>query len=148
MKISRKCGGGIFLPRKAFTVFIYMVYMINVINVVCSFFIPWNNVDPSMNRIPLCRNCRYARPFPSIHNSSRLFSLENENSTATTYCSLFGEMNLLDGEVIYYPYSQVRGNESLCGIEGRYYHHYLSFDDNERELFSFLMDHSLSQSQS
>jgi hypothetical protein len=70
--------------------------------------------NPFINKNPkLCYNCHY-------HRTS------NFN---TSVCSLFGNINILNGEINYQSCIVTRMNESYCGLDAKHYFRIIKFDD-------------------
>lgn len=61
--------------------------------------------------IPACKNCIYYKPDP---NYSTLYNSHYK-------CKMFGEKDLVTGEITYYQSNYCREKESMCGIEGKYF---------------------------
>ena len=70
-----------------------------------------NNIN-----LPLCINCIY---FIKDHSNYLHESLEHDKKYGK--CKLFGEKNLITGEIDYFYTSYCRADSKLCGINGTKY---------------------------
>lgn len=70
---------------------------------------------------PLCQNC---------HNC-----ITNELK-----CKLFGNINIISGDINYYSCSVVRKNSTMCGINGNFYTRYKPFIGGQRGTLSPLQN--------
>ena len=102
-----------------------------------SYFVPWSQIEPT--KINICSNCQYSRLYPSVEsekkykNGSLRSSLPSSSSSPSSpssqlYCSLFGKINLINGNIVYTPCWEVRNTSNQCSKEGRFYRHYLDTD--------------------
>ena len=102
-----------------------------------SYFVPWSQIEPS--KINICSNCQYSRLYPSIKSETseksekkyKKSSLPSSSSSLSSplYCSLFGKINLINGNIVYTPCWEVRNTSNQCAREGRFYRHYLDDTD-------------------
>ena len=66
-------------------------------------FYPWTTDIP-----PICKNC-------------------NHVDMETMRCKLFGNVDVVTGERMYWTTNMVRQNSSLCGEQGRFFTRYIPF---------------------
>lgn len=80
------------------------------------FFVPSSNVLNNMTinnyNYPICRNCIHFLKADTDCSQTIEFASK---------CKMFGELNLITGEINYYFAKICRGNEKKCGIEGKCY---------------------------
>lgn len=63
--------------------------------------------------LPVCKNCKFFIPYESnMQNKLELSKFSK--------CKLFGEKNLITGEVSYEYAELCRKDENKCGINGKY----------------------------
>lgn len=94
-----------------------------------SYFVSWSQIEPS--KINICSNCQYSRLYPSVESEKKYKkgSLPSSSQLSSPlYCSLFGKINLINGNIVYTPCWEVRNTSNQCGKEGRFYRHYLDKD--------------------
>jgi len=69
-------------------------------------FAPFSWTTTELSEMNLCKNCQHLRM----------------NSWKEPVCSFYGKVNVVSGYVIYELCDDVRGDETKCGLEGRFYH--------------------------
>lgn len=71
----------------------------------------WTLHPPS---IPICANCRHCR-------------IDEHGAV----CQMFGNLHPVSGRIHYTSCTIARRNESMCGLEGRFFYHYLQASEDE-----------------
>jgi len=74
------------------------------------YIIPFS-LNTNLSDIRLCKNCQYVR----------------YNSWNNTVCSLYGKINLINGNINYDHCEVVRSNDQKCGEDGKLYVRYIPF---------------------
>ena len=97
-----------------------MTYYIKLINILSFILINmrfnliyafiFNNRFIKNDEYPICINCKHYKKDIKFPNDSLLAK-----------CTLFGEKNILNGEIKNYYVDLVRNNNNQCGLYGRYY---------------------------
>ena len=85
------------------------LFLIN--KIITGFLIPFNPYNEPCYP-PICKNC---------------INVDGE------HCKLFGNIDLISGKRFYLSCEIVRQNETMCGIEGKFYTRYIPF--TEEDLF-------------